>query len=58
MAYVAAEIVLSVLLTCFTFNLTDKPIVWNVAAVRYPTVGYESTKPEMPLKVGIYKGGM
>ena len=44
------------LLTSFTFDLTEKPIVWNVAAVRYPTVGEESTKPEMPLKIGIYKG--
>ncbi|TFY62064.1 hypothetical protein EVJ58_g4113 [Rhodofomes roseus] len=49
------KVVLAVLLTHFTFDLTEKPIVWNVAAIRYPTVGKESTRPEMPLKVGIYR---
>ncbi len=45
------EIVLSVLLTAFKFELTDKPITWNSSAVYYPTMGEERTKPEMLLKV-------
>ncbi|CCM01005.1 uncharacterized protein FIBRA_03053 [Fibroporia radiculosa] len=50
------KVVLSVLLTNFTFELTDKPIVWNAAAVRYPTVGRMDNKPQMPLKVRLYEG--
>ena len=46
-----AEIVLSVLLTRFKFELTDNPIVWNASAVNYPTMGEESTKPEMVLRL-------
>ena len=46
---------LAVLLTSFAFDLSmelaDKPIVWNSSAVMYPTMGEESTKPEMLLKV-------
>ncbi|RPD59281.1 cytochrome P450 [Lentinus tigrinus ALCF2SS1-7] len=45
------KIVLSVLLSKFKFELTDKPIAWNASAVTYPTMGEESTKPEMILKV-------
>ncbi|CCM00988.1 uncharacterized protein FIBRA_03036 [Fibroporia radiculosa] len=50
------KVVLSVLLTNFTFELTGKPIVWNVAGVRYPTVGSVSNRPQMPLKVRLYQG--
>ena len=40
------------LVSNFKFELPkDKDIVWNIAGVRYPTVGYENSKPEMPLKV-------
>ncbi|PCH40533.1 cytochrome P450 [Wolfiporia cocos MD-104 SS10] len=49
------KVVLSVLLANFTFELTDKPIEWNVAGVWYPTVGKESNTPQLPLKVGLYK---
>ncbi|GBE84055.1 Docosahexaenoic acid omega-hydroxylase CYP4F3 [Sparassis crispa] len=49
------EVVLAVLVPKFTFELTAKPIVWNMAPVRYPTVGKESVKAEMPLKVGLFK---
>ncbi|OBZ67845.1 Docosahexaenoic acid omega-hydroxylase CYP4F3 [Grifola frondosa] len=49
------KVVLSLLLSRFTFSLSDKPIVWNLAGVRYPTVGKDSTKPEMWLKVGLAK---
>ncbi|KAL6306620.1 cytochrome P450 [Sparassis latifolia] len=49
------KVVLAVLLPNFTFEPTGKPIVWNIAGVQYPTVGNESTRAEMPLKVGLYK---
>lgn len=45
-----AEVVVSVLVSAFSFELTDKPIVWNSSAVMYPTMG-ESPKPEMLLRV-------
>ena len=50
------EVVLSLLLSNFKFDLSDKPIVWNNAGVAYPTVGRDSRKPEMPLKVSVIKG--
>ncbi|KAL6306606.1 cytochrome P450 monooxygenase [Sparassis latifolia] len=49
------KVVLSVLLPSFTFEITEKPILWNLAGVRYPTIGAESLKAEMPLKVGLFK---
>ncbi|KZT10168.1 cytochrome P450 [Laetiporus sulphureus 93-53] len=45
------KIVLSVLLSTFKFALTDKDIFWNVAIVWYPTVGQDTIKAQMPLKV-------
>ena len=39
------------LLLTFKFEMSDKLIVWNVAPVRYPTVGRESKVPQMPMKV-------
>ncbi len=39
------------LLTAFKFELTDKPVAWNTSAVSYPTMGEESTKPELVLRV-------
>ncbi|KAI0731458.1 cytochrome P450 [Fomitopsis betulina] len=42
---------LSVLLDCFSFAPSGKNIVWNIATVRYPTVGVEGAKPELPLVV-------
>ncbi|CCM00085.1 uncharacterized protein FIBRA_02112 [Fibroporia radiculosa] len=47
------KVVLSALLPSFTFELTGKPIVWNVASVRYPTVGKENNDAQLPLKVGL-----
>ena len=46
-----AEVILTMLLTSFSFELTDEAIVWNSAAVMYPTMGEDSTKPEMLLRV-------
>ncbi|PCH40527.1 cytochrome P450 [Wolfiporia cocos MD-104 SS10] len=45
------KVILSVMLTTFAFEPTDKPVAWNVSAVWYPTVGTESNIPEMPIKI-------
>jgi len=42
---------LVILLNAFRFSATDKDIVWNLATVRYPTVGPNGMKPELPLMV-------
>lgn len=39
------------MLANFTFELSEKPVVWNLAGISYPTVGTESTKQELWLKV-------
>ncbi|EPT05081.1 hypothetical protein FOMPIDRAFT_1045154 [Fomitopsis schrenkii] len=49
------KVVLSVLLSNFTFELPDQPIVWNVSGVWYPSAEEERVKPQLPLKVGLYK---
>ena len=43
------------LVSKFTFELSDKPIVWNISGIRFPTVGVNGKKPELPLKVSLYK---
>ncbi|KAM5542007.1 hypothetical protein V8D89_004317 [Ganoderma adspersum] len=45
------KIILFTLIPAFSFELTDKPIAWNTSTVNYPTMGEESTKPEMLLRV-------
>lgn len=50
-AHAHTEVFLSVLLSSFSFELTEKPIVWNVGPVMYPTVGEDSDRPELPLRV-------
>ena len=45
------EAMLPVLLDSFSFAPSGKNIVWNIATVRYPTVGVEGMKPELPLVV-------
>ena len=49
------EVVLSVLISNFTFELPEQPIVWNVSGVWYPSAEKERAKPQLPLKVGIYR---
>ncbi|KAF9812459.1 hypothetical protein IEO21_06177 [Rhodonia placenta] len=49
------KVVLSVMLSNFTFELTDKPIEWNIGVVWYPTIGRHSDLPQLLLKVGLYK---
>ncbi|KAI0631630.1 cytochrome P450 [Trametes polyzona] len=45
------KIVLSELLAAFHFEATDKPVVWNIGEVVYPTVGHDSTRSGFPLNV-------
>ncbi|KAM5545851.1 hypothetical protein V8D89_000889 [Ganoderma adspersum] len=45
------KVVLAVLLPKFSFEVTDQEITWNSSAVTYPTMGEESSQPEMLLKV-------
>ena len=50
------EVVLSILFSTFTFELTDKPIKWNVASVWFPTAGdADALNPELPLNVKLYQ---
>ena len=48
------EIVLCLLLAKFTFTPSNKKITWNLANVRFPTVG-NNPKPSMPMLVGLYE---
>ncbi|KAH9923757.1 cytochrome P450 [Epithele typhae] len=57
-AQLELKVVLAVLLANFRFELSDKDIVWNSAGVMYPTVGPVSKKPEMPLKVSVFRERM
>ncbi|KAH9833165.1 cytochrome P450 monooxygenase [Rhodofomes roseus] len=49
------KVVLAVMLTTFTFALTDKPILWTSANIMFPTVGRNAIRSELPLRVGLYK---
>lgn len=51
-----AEVILSLLLSKFTFEKTAQPIIWNMAGVRYPSVGKHGGKASLPMKVSLYKG--
>ncbi|KAI0676257.1 cytochrome P450 [Trametes maxima] len=48
------KVVLSTLLSTFTFEPSDKRIDWNLAGILYPTVGTD-TKPSLPLKLSLVK---
>ncbi|EIW54984.1 cytochrome P450 [Trametes versicolor FP-101664 SS1] len=47
------KVVLALLLANFSFELSDKPIAWNISGIRFPTVGVNGKKPELPLKVSL-----
>ncbi|KAI0754390.1 cytochrome P450 [Daedaleopsis nitida] len=49
------KVVLSLLVSNFVFELSDKPIVWNISGIRFPTVGVNGKKPELPLRVSPFK---
>ena len=42
------------LLSKFMFAKSDKKVVWNLAGVRFPTVG-DGRKASLPMKVALYK---
>nr|BED42983.1 cytochrome P450 monooxygenase [Trametes versicolor] len=50
-------VVLSEMIANFTFAPSEKPVVWNLSGISYPTVSTESTKPELWLKVGVVREG-
>lgn len=45
------EVVLSEMIANFTFAPFEKPVVWNLSGISYPTVSTESMKPELWLTV-------
>ena len=47
------EVVMTVLLEAFEFSIPDtgKEVVWNLAGVRYPTIGKDSKFAEFPMRV-------
>lgn len=45
------------LLSNFTFELTDKRIYWNMAGVQYPSADPRGERPELPMKVTLVKRG-
>ena len=46
------ELVLSILIDAFEFNLTDGDIIWRNGHVIYPTVkGDDATRPSLPLNM-------
>ncbi|EIW54990.1 cytochrome P450 [Trametes versicolor FP-101664 SS1] len=49
------KVVLAVLLSTFTFELTEKPIYWNMATVQYPSTDPHGAHPELPMKVGLLR---
>ena len=46
---------LAILLSTYSFELSDKPVAWNLSPVVYPTMGEDSPKPELRLKVKLLK---
>ncbi|KAI0713903.1 cytochrome P450 [Earliella scabrosa] len=50
------KVVLSVLISSFKFELSEKPIFWNFAGIAYPALSKESRRPEMHLKVSLARG--
>lgn len=50
-----AEVVLAVLLSHFTFELTEKRIWWNMATAQYPSGDPRGEHPELPLKVELVR---
>ena len=47
----SAEVILADLLASFRFSPAAKDIYWNMESVSYPTIGKDSNKPSLPMKV-------
>ncbi|KAI0833271.1 cytochrome P450 [Trametes gibbosa] len=50
------KVVLSLLLSKFTFEKSPQRVFWNLGAVRYPSVAGYGAKACLPMKIGLYKG--
>ncbi|RPD56021.1 cytochrome P450 [Lentinus tigrinus ALCF2SS1-6] len=50
------KVVISELLADFSFELSEKPVFWNLSGITYPSSSLESTKSELWLKVRRLKG--
>ena len=48
---VFSEVVLVTLLSKFKFAPSNRDVYWNLAGIQYPTVGQDSLRPELPMKV-------
>lgn len=48
---ILSEVLLTIILSSFkvSYAKESKDVVWNLASVRYPTVGKESTLPSCPI---------
>ena len=53
--FAPSEIILSLLLSSYSFELTGKPVMWNQSGIVYPTMGPESVQPELRLKIKTLK---
>ncbi|OJT02968.1 Cytochrome P450 6a2 [Trametes pubescens] len=51
------KVVLSEMIANFTFASSDKPVVWNLSGISYPTISTESTKPELWLNLRAVRQG-
>ena len=49
------EVVLAALISRFTFEQSDKPIIWNNSTLTFPSVADDKDKPSLPLKVALCK---
>jgi len=49
------KMVLSVLLETLRFTPSDKEVYWNWSGVQFPTVGKDSSDPQMPLRVELVR---
>ncbi|KAI0791136.1 cytochrome P450 [Abortiporus biennis] len=47
------KVVLSILVETFKFSLSEQrdKVVWNSGSVAFPSVGYETTHPSMPIRI-------
>ncbi|KAI0720735.1 cytochrome P450 [Cerioporus squamosus] len=45
------KVVISELLANFSFELSEKPVYWNLSGISYPSLSLESTKSELWLRV-------
>ncbi|KAI0329089.1 cytochrome P450 [Cubamyces sp. BRFM 1775] len=55
-AQIEMKVLLSLLLSRFTFESSDEPIVWKMGGVRYPSVARSGDhKASLPMKVRLYR---